>query len=266
MARPVKKRPSRINVLGVGVDPVTVEGLHAEIKRLLVSGERGTVLNVNANCLNILYDDAALRGFFDNADLVVCDGSGVMLAARLLGGRIPERITYADWAWRLASFARAEGLSLFLLGAGPGVAERAARELRTRFPGLNISGVEHGYFDRTPGGRENEAVLRKVNAARPDILIVAMGMPLQERWLMENRHRLDAGVALTGGAVFDYVSGGLRRGPRLLTDNGFEWLARLLVEPRRLWRRYLLGNPLFLLRVFGQLLVGRAGRARRFGR
>lgn len=253
-------------MLGVGVDPVTVEELHAGIKRLVVSGKRGTVLNVNANCLNLLYEDAPLRGFFEDADLVFCDGSGVMLAARLLGGRIPERITYADWAWRLAAFACTEGLSLFLLGAEPGVAERAARELRTRFPDLNISGVEHGYFDRTPGSRENEALLRKVNAARPDILVVGMGMPLQERWLMENRHRIDAGVSLTGGAVFDYVSGGLRRGPRLLTDNGLEWLARLLLEPRRLWRRYLIGNPLFLFRVLRQLLAGGAGNARRFGR
>jgi N-acetylglucosaminyldiphosphoundecaprenol N-acetyl-beta-D-mannosaminyltransferase len=123
-----------------------------------------------------------------------------------------------------------------------------------RHPGLDISGIHHGHFDHTPGSRENEAVVRRVNAARPDILIVGLGMPLQERWLMENRHTIDAGVALTGGAVFDYVSGGLRRGPRLLTDNGFEWLARLLIEPRRLWRRYLIGNPLFLLRVLGQRL------------
>jgi N-acetylglucosaminyldiphosphoundecaprenol N-acetyl-beta-D-mannosaminyltransferase len=132
------------------------------------------------------------------------------------------------------------------------VAERAAQRLRTLHPGLRISGVEHGYFDHSPGSRENETVLRKVNAARPDILIVGLGMPLQERWLMENRDAIDANVALTGGAVFDYVSGGLRRGPRLLTDNGFEWLARLIVDPHRLWRRYLLGNPLFLLRVLGQ--------------
>jgi len=252
-----------VNVLGVGVDPVTVEQLHAGIKRLLEGGRRGTVLNVNANCLNLLYRDSALRGFFDDADVVFCDGSGVMLAARLLGGRIPERITYADWAWRLAAFAETEGLSLFLLGAGPGVAERAAQEFRARHPGLNISGVRDGYFDHTSGSEENEAVLREVNAAGPHILIVGLGMPLQERWLMENRNRLDAGVALTGGAVFDYVSGGLRRGPRLLTDNGFEWLARLLVEPRRLWRRYLLGNPLFLLRVLRQLFEGGADRARR---
>jgi N-acetylglucosaminyldiphosphoundecaprenol N-acetyl-beta-D-mannosaminyltransferase len=257
-----------VSVLGIGVDPVTVEELHAGIKHLVESGGWGTVLNVNANCLNLLYEDAVLRGFFGDADLVFCDGSGVMLAARLLGSRIPERITYADWAWRLAAFAEAEELSLFLLGAGPGVAEKAAQELRSRHPDLHIAGVEHGYFDHTPGSPENEALLQRVNAARPDILIVGFGMPLQERWLMENRHRIDAGVALTGGAVFDYVSGNLRRGPRLLTDNGFEWLARLLVEPRRLWRRYLIGNPLFLLRVLGQRLAkgrssGTPGGARR---
>jgi N-acetylglucosaminyldiphosphoundecaprenol N-acetyl-beta-D-mannosaminyltransferase len=241
-------------VLGVGVDPLTVGELHAGLKRLIDGGGQGTVLNVNAHCLNLLYRDATLRGFFDRADLVFCDGVGVMLAARMLGRRIPQRITYADWVWRLAAFTEAEGLSLFLLGAAPDVAERAARRLRTLYPGLRISGVEHGYFDHRLGSAGNEAVLRKVNAADPDILIVGLGMPLQERWLMQNRDAINANVVLTGGAVFDYVSGGLRRGPRLLTDNGFEWLARLLLEPRRLWRRYLLGNPLFVFRVLRQRL------------
>lgn len=254
MSRPVKDLPPRVDVLGVGVDPITVEELHAEIKRLARGAERGTVLNVNANCLNLLYGSPALREFFGAADVVFCDGSGVMLAARILGKRIPARITYADWAWQLAAFAEEEGLSLFLLGAEPGVAQRAARSLLARYPDLDISGARHGYFDHAPGSMENEAVLQEVNAARPDLLLVGLGMPLQERWLMQNRHRIEAGVALTGGAVFDYVSGRLRRGPRLLTHNGFEWLARLLLEPRRLWRRYLLGNPLFLLRVIWQRL------------
>jgi N-acetylglucosaminyldiphosphoundecaprenol N-acetyl-beta-D-mannosaminyltransferase len=250
----VKDDPARVNVLGVGGDPITLEELQAEIRRLAVSGKRGTVLNVNANCLNLLYGSPALRTFFEDADVVFCDGAGVMLAARLLGKNIPARITYADWAWRLAALAEAEGLSLFLLGAEPGVAQRAALRFKERHPDLAISGVRHGYFDHAPGSRENEAVLREVNAARPDILLVGLGMPLQEIWLMENRYRIEAGVALTGGAVFDYVSGRLRRGPRLLTDNGLEWLARLFVEPRRLWRRYLLGNPLFLLRVLAERL------------
>ena len=246
-------RPGRVEVLGVGVDPVTVDGLHAEIRRL-VRRRGGVVLNVNAHCLNLCYRDPALRRFFGAADLVFCDGAGVRLAARLLGGRLPERITYADWLPRLAAFAERENLSLFFLGAGPGVAENAARKLRDTHPTLKMVGVRHGFFDREAGGPGNEAVLAEINKASPDVLLLGLGMPLQERWLMENRRRLDVGAALTGGAVFDYASGGLRRGPRLLTDNGLEWLARLLVEPRRLWRRYLLGNPLFLLRVLRQRL------------
>jgi N-acetylglucosaminyldiphosphoundecaprenol N-acetyl-beta-D-mannosaminyltransferase len=242
----------RIDILGVGVDPLTVEELHVEIGRLVRGGERGLVLNVNAHCLNLCYEDPKLRDFLNGAEVVFCDGAGVRLAASILSRRIPERITYAEWAWRLAAFAAAQGFSLYFLGGRPGVAREAARRLIESFPDLKIVGVRHGYFDHSAGSAENEAVVAEINAAAPDILLVGLGMPLQERWLMENRERIGAGVVLTGGAVFDYVSGGLRRGPRLLTDNGFEWLARLFVEPRRLWRRYLVGNPLFLLRVLKQ--------------
>jgi N-acetylglucosaminyldiphosphoundecaprenol N-acetyl-beta-D-mannosaminyltransferase len=233
------------------VDPLTVGELHAEIGRLVRGGRRGLVLNVNAHCLNLCYEDPELRGFMNGAEVVFCDGAGVMLAARILGKRIPQRITYADWIWQLADFAAAQGFSLYLLGARPGVAQEAARRLGERYPGLRIAGARHGYFERGAG---SAAVVREINAATPDILLVGLGMPLQERWLMENWQRLDVRVALTGGAVFDYASGRSRRGPRLLRDNGFEWLARLLAEPRRLWRRYLLGNPLFLLRVLRQRL------------
>ena len=250
MARPVK---DRVNVLGVGVDPLTVEELHAEIGRLVRERKRGLVLNANTHCLNLCYEDSELRDFLNGAEIVFCDGVGVMLAARILGRRIPARITYADWAWQLADFASTQGFSLYFLGARPGVARAAARRLKERYPDLEIAGVHHRYFDRS----QNEAVVEEINAAAPDILLVGLGMPLQEYWLMENGHRLDAGLALTGGAVFDYVSGRLRRGPRFLIGSGFEWLARLLVEPRRLWRRYLVGNPLFLLRVLRQRLGAR---------
>ena len=250
----MKGSANRVNVLGVGVDALTVEDLDAQIGRLVRRRGPALVLNVNANCLNLCHEDPALRDFLNRAEVVFCDGAGVMLAARILGRRIPERITYADWAWRLAAFAAARGFSLYLLGARPGVAEEAARRLKGRYPALKIAGVHHGYFDHSPGSPQNEAVVERINASSPDILLVGLGMPLQEYWLMENRHRLDAGVVLTGGAVFDYVSGRLRRGPRLLNESGFEWLARLLIEPRRLWRRYLVGNPLFLLRVLKQRL------------
>lgn len=249
--RPVD-RLERVNVLGVGVDPMTVEELDSEVRRLARGAERAVVLNVNAHCLNLAYRDDGLRDYLDRADMVFCDGFGVRVAARLLGRRIPARITYADWMWRLAALAAGEGFSLYLLGARPGVARRAADQLLQRHPGLKVSGAHHGYFDHRAGSAENEAVVEEINAAAPDILVVGFGMPLQERWLMQNRRRLNAKVALTGGAAFDYVAGDLRRGPRLLTRNGFEWLARLLIEPRRLWRRYLIGNPLFLARVLRQ--------------
>jgi N-acetylglucosaminyldiphosphoundecaprenol N-acetyl-beta-D-mannosaminyltransferase len=250
----VGRAKERIDVLGVGVDPVTVEELHAEIAHFIREEGHALVLNANVHCLNLAYKDRGLRNLLNGAEIVFCDGSGVMLAARILGRRIPERITYADWMWQLAAFAAAKGFSLYFLGARPGVARKAAEQLKKRHPDLKIAGVHHGYFDRTTGSPENEAVIKEINAAAPDILVLGLGMPLQERWLMHNWSRVDARVALTGGAVFDYVSGDLQRGPRILTDNGFEWLARLLIEPGRLWRRYVVGNPLFLLRVLRQRL------------
>jgi N-acetylglucosaminyldiphosphoundecaprenol N-acetyl-beta-D-mannosaminyltransferase len=225
----------RVNVLGVWVDPVDVAELHSKILGAVRKGRHELVLHVNAHGLNLCYRDPTLRFFFNTASLVFCDGAGVMLAARILGKRLPERITF--------------------LGARPGVAERAVARLLVRHPNLKIVGVHHGYFDRATGAPENEAVLRKLNAAKPDMLLLGFGMPLQELWLMQNWDRIDARIALTGGAAFDYISGELRRGPRFLTDNGFEWLARLLIEPRRLWRRYVVGNPLFLLRVLKQRLL-----------
>ena len=257
----VEPRAGRIDVLGVGVDPITVAELHAEVARLVRDSKLGLVLNVNAHCLNLCYEDRELRHALNSADVVFCDGAGVMLAARMLGSRIPVRITYAAWIWRLANFAAAEDFSLYFLGARPGVAQEAARRLRERYPGLRIVGDHHGYFDHSAGSAENEAVLEEINATSPDILLVGLGMPRQEIWLTQNRHRLDAGVALTGGAVFDYVSGRVRRGPRLLTEHGLEWLARLIHEPRRLWRRYLIGNPLFLLRVLRHHLIRPAGKS-----
>lgn len=252
----------RVNVLGVWVDALTVAGLHAKILGIVREGGHVLVLHANVHGLNLCYRDPELRTFFNSAPVVFCDGAGVVLGARILGGRLPERITYADWAWQLADFAEGEGLSLFFLGGRPGVAKRASSLLRERYPNLKVAGALHGYFDQAVGSPENEVVLKEINAARPEILLVGLGMPLQERWLMRNWERIDAHVALTGGAVFDYVSGELKRGPRLLTDNGFEWLARLVIEPKRLWRRYVIGNPLFLARVLKQRLV-REARTRR---
>jgi N-acetylglucosaminyldiphosphoundecaprenol N-acetyl-beta-D-mannosaminyltransferase len=238
-----------IRIQGVKVNPITKDELNLYIGQLSMAGNKALVLNVNVHALNLAHRDSDFRRLLNHAEIVFCDGAGVMLAAKLLGHHIPERITYADWTWDLAEYAEQHDLSLFLLGAKPGVAIKAGESLQRRFTKLKIVGIHHGYFDRTSGSAENEAVIRQINQARPNILLTGFGMPIQEHWLAANWSRLEANVALTGGAVFDYLSGDLRRGPKWMTDNGLEWAARLMIEPQRLWKRYIVGNPIFLWRI-----------------
>ena len=249
-----------VNVLGVNIAPVTVTDLHQFIKERIAANDHALVLNVNVQCLNLAYTDPDLQQFLNQGDLVFCDGAGVILGARILGKQIPERITYADWMWQLADFASTHGYSFYFLGSEPGVAAQASDNLQAKFPTLDIRGSHHGYFDKTTGDPENLAVIADINACQPDILVLGMGMPLQEYWLKDNWDQIDARVALTGGAVFDYVSGTLQRGPRWMNDNGFEWLARLVIEPKRLWKRYIIGNPLFLWRLYKQWRKNRSYR------
>lgn len=247
-------RPPPINILGVQVHPLTVDQLHEELAQLIETDAHAEVLHVNVHGMNLSADNPWLRDYLNQAEIVFCDGAGIILGARILGQHIPERITYADWMWQLAEFAAARGYSFYFLGAKPGIAQTAADRMIKRFPELKIAGVRDGYFNKDNGHPDNEAVLADINAARPNILIVGMGMPMQERWLLDNWNRIDANIALTGGAVFDYISGDLKRAPAWMTNNGLEWLGRLLIEPRRLWQRYIVGNPVFLARVIRERL------------
>jgi len=243
-----------VRILGVNVSGFTAASLLDAIAHLVATGDHVIVAHVNAHALNLAFEAPWLRAFLNQSKYVFCDGAGVLVGGQILGCHLPERITYADWMWQLGEFAAQRGLSLYLLGAKPGVAEQAGMRLRARYPELRIVGTQHGYFDKTPGSRENFAVIRAINAANPNILVVAFGMPLQEAWLRDNWGQVSANVALTGGAAFDYVSGKLARGPQWMTQHSWEWLARLLIEPQRLWGRYLIGNPLFLARVLRQRL------------
>lgn len=248
-----RSRPPRtVDILGVRVTAITVPELHACLREFIEQGRKALVLHANAHALNIATEQDWYREFLNSADIVFCDGAGIQLAAILLRHRIPQRITYADWMWQLAELCEREGYSLFLLGGRAGVANAAADRLLDVYPRSRIVGCHHGYFDKRYGGQENLAVVATVNSVAPDILIVGFGMPLQEEWLKENLNALNAKVVLTGGAVFDYVSGRLRRAPAWMTRYGLEWLGRLLIEPRRLWQRYLLGNPKFLWKVLCQ--------------
>ncbi len=208
------------------------------------------VMYVNAHVLNQSLEESSLRDALEQADLVYCDGYGVRLAARALEAPIPHRMTGADWVWDLAALCEAQDASVYLLGSEPMVAAQAAARLRQRHPRLRVAGSHHGYFDLD--SPHAERVVEDLNARRPDIVLVGMGSPKQELWVQRTAPRLDAGVVWTVGALFDYVSGRVPRAPRWLSDNGLEWIFRLAVEPQRMWRRYLVGNPQFLGRVAAQ--------------
>jgi len=231
----------------IGIQTAPPAELLRRILDMVEEGGRHRVSYVNAHVLNQSMASPELRDALQSSDLVYCDGYGVRLAARLIGLPVPHRMTGADWIWGVAALCQERGRSIYLLGSDPGSSTAAAAALKRWYPRLRVLGTHHGYFD--PGSPHSERVLEHIAGLRPDIVLVGMGTPQQELWVDHNLDRVEAPVVWTVGALFDYVSGRTARAPHLLADNGFEWIFRLAVEPRRMWRRYLLGNPAFLYRV-----------------
>jgi len=240
----------RVDVLGVGFDKVD---LGAAVDRVLerhAAGQRTLVITANPEFVMLARHDAELARIARDADIVVADGTGVLVASRLLGDPLPARVPGRFLVQAVLPRLAALGASVYLLGAGPGVAERAAEALRLRIPGLRLAGTDDG-------SPEEEETVARVAAARPRVLLVAYGMPRQERWLARNLPRLDSvRVAIGVGGVFDQLAGRVRLPPGIVQALGFEWLWRLTLEPRR-WRRQRV-LPLFVAHV----LVSRARRAR----
>jgi len=238
-----------INILGVGISTYTLPSLLDFFTHTINDQQKAIVAYANIHAINLAQELPWFHDFLSQADVVYCDGFGVRVGAILLGQQPPPRYTPPDWIPQLCQVCVENDFSLFFLGARQRVCDMAVASLLTRFPGLKIVGSHHGYFDKTLGSYENEYVIKQINDVKPNILILGLGMPLQERWLIDNWSKINSNIALTGGAVFDYISGNIGRAPRWMTDHGLEWLGRLIIEPRRLWKRYLIGNPLFILRV-----------------
>ncbi len=250
--------PPPCNIAGVHVHPVRLSEVLERVVKAVETRQRMSVMYANAHAILLAQQDDDFKTAINQADLVFCDGNGVRLASWLLGRPLPARFTPPDWIDALARLCLRKEYRLFLLGAEPDGIGEAARNLRVRFPSLQIT-THHGYFE--PYGTENEAVLEQINEASPDVLLVGMGMPRQELWILENLPRHSTPVVIAVGALFDYLAGRVKRGPRYLTDHGLEWLCRLWFEPRRLWRRYLLGNPLFLGLILREWWLMREGDA-----
>ena len=245
----------QFNVLGVSLDDLSADDVAERVAQAVIARRRVLVVNANAHMLTLAQRRRWLRTFITRADIAFCDGAGVQLAARLLNGRAPHRTTPPEWIEAAARRIGPTG-TVFWLGGQPEVVERAATVFAQR-TGTSCVGWHHGFFDISTGSADNAAVVAEINRASPDLLIVNMGMPRQEQWLRDHWDLLDARAGIAAGALVDHIAGRVRRPPRWVANIGLEWAVRLAVEPRRLWRRYLLGLPVFGSYVLRELFFGR---------
>ncbi|MDP2213500.1 WecB/TagA/CpsF family glycosyltransferase [Phenylobacterium sp.] len=249
------------------MDLVRPEEVMAELDQQVAAGRSYLVANHNLHSLYLLPRHGELADFFASADLIEIDSTPLIAFARLLGlpARPFHRCTYLDWRDHFWSLADRRGWRVFYLGGAPGVAQIAAGRISRLYPGATIA-VADGYFDAAEASEDNRTVLEQVRAFGPHILMVGMGMPRQEQWILRNRAALPPCVILPVGAAFDYEADAQKAAPRWMGRAGLEWLFRLTADPKRLWRRYCL-EPWFLvgpaLRDIGDAIAQRRFMARR---
>jgi N-acetylglucosaminyldiphosphoundecaprenol N-acetyl-beta-D-mannosaminyltransferase len=234
-----------VHVAGIRLLNLGMDELVAAIEAALHGRASTQVAFVNPACVNIAATDPRYRAALAHADWVCPDGIGMKIAGRILGRPIRQNLNGTDLFPRLCESLAESGHRLYLLGARPGVAEATARWAQQRFPRLRIAGTRSGYFD----ARHEEEVVAAIRRSGADVLLVAMGVPAQDLWLRRNLKKTGARVGIGVGGLFDFYGGRIPRAPLWLREIGGEWVYRLIQEPRRMWRRYLIGNVTFLWRI-----------------
>jgi N-acetylglucosaminyldiphosphoundecaprenol N-acetyl-beta-D-mannosaminyltransferase len=235
----------RINVLDVPVDVVTITEAVQTIEGFIHEKTAHLIVTANAEMVMQAADDQELHSILVHADMVVADGAGVVWAAKHQGCPLPERVAGADLVPRLFELSARKGYKVFMLGSAPGIAEKAAAHVREKFPGVVICGMQDGYF----APAEEAAVVAHIKEVNPDILLVALGVPRQEKWIWRHKDNLNIPVCMGVGGVFDVLAGVAQRAPLWMQKAGLEWFYRLLKQPERLGRMSAL--PKFVLRVRG---------------
>lgn len=230
---------TRLRLLGECVDLLTPEQVLDHLRLAVIAGRRAVIANHNLNSLNLIRSDPEMRAFYDAAEIVQIDSTPLIAFGRLLGlpVRRVHRSTYLDWREAFWAMADRSGWRVLYLGGTAKTGAEAVRRLSARWPGAVIE-ARSGYFDVAGGSTDNAAVLARIAAFGPDVLMVGMGMPRQEGWIARNLQALPECVVLNVGAAFDYEAGVQRAAPRWMGRLGLEWLYRLAHDPRRLFRRY----------------------------
>ncbi len=240
----------RVNVAGVYVDNLSEDETLARIDELIAGGGSHYMTVVNAAKVVAARRDSELRDRLAKASLVTADGMSVVWASRLVGDPLKQRVTGIDLFERLIGYAAGRGLSVYFFGAQERSVRGVVKYFTERFPDLRVAGHRNGYFDES----EEPEIAQQIKRSKADLLFVALGSPRQEDWISRHLKSTGARFALGVGGSFDHLSGVQRRAPAWMQRAGLEWLHRFAREPRRLWRRYLIGNTVFIWLVAKQLL------------
>lgn len=240
---------SRTDVLGVGFDNVTKAEAVERALALIDAREGRYVVTPNPEIVMLARENPALKEALAGADIVLPDGAGIIKGAAILGRPMKEKVPGIDFACGVMARLAERGGSVYLFGAKPGVAETAAETLRTKFPGLVISGTSDGYFS------DDGPIIEKIKDAAPDFLLVCLGAPKQELWMAKMSGKLPVGLMVGLGGSLDVFAGTVKRAPEAWQKLDLEWLYRLLKEPRRIGRMMKL--PLFVIEAAGERLRGK---------
>ena len=246
------ERPPRVNVLGVGVSALNLDSAVTFVAEALERKAKGYVCVTGVHGVSEAQNDPAFRRILNGAFLNTPDGMPMVWMGRLQGFRQMSRVYGPDLMLRVCEMSQETGFTHFLYGGGPGVAEDLRRRLVEQFPGLKIVGTYTPPF-RALTNEEAAGLVRQVGALKPDVVWVGLSTPKQEKFMVEYAPKLEATLFFGVGAAFDFHAGRVRQAPRWMQRSGLEWLFRLGCEPRRLWKRYLKNNPVFVLRALGQL-------------
>jgi exopolysaccharide biosynthesis WecB/TagA/CpsF family protein len=242
-----------ISLFGLSLVNSTIDEAAEALVLRAIFGPKTVSHFINAHCVNYMRKSAEYQRAIKRADMLLPDGAGLRIAGTLCGTANVPNLNGTDLFPHLCKHAATYGQPIFALGGRPGVAELAMENMQQMTVGLTCAGSHHGYF-----GQENDdELIDEINASGAAILLVAMGVPSQELWIDENRHRLDVPVILGVGGLFDYYSGRLQRAPISIRRLGLEWCWRLMLEPRRLGKRYLVGNVRFLVHAFAAAIKSR---------
>jgi N-acetylglucosaminyldiphosphoundecaprenol N-acetyl-beta-D-mannosaminyltransferase len=244
--------PQRANVLGVGISIINLDSAVSCVGAALERKNKGYVCITGVHGVSEAQKDASFRAILNRSFLNTPDGMPMVWMGRLQGFNQIGRVYGPDLMLRVCELTRSGEYTHFLYGGGPGVAEELKSRLERRFSGLRIVGTHSPPF-RQPTDAEVNDLVRQVGELRPDIIWVGLSTPKQEKFMAENWQRLDATLFFGVGAAFDFHAGRVRQAPRIMQRSGLEWLFRLGCEPRRLWKRYLKNNPVFLFRAVCQL-------------